>query len=194
MTTIIAGLFQQQSGSEDAVEELLRAGFAQEGISRFYVNPVAYRHHAPGKSAGAKESDTGVATGAVAGAAVGAATAPLLGPVGPVTGGLVGAHVGGLVGSMSKMKEHGDTGKHAEDVENAEPQRRSGMMVAVGVDGREQEDQVIGILRSLGAEDIERTDGTIDDGDWTDFDPEAPPTLVENLPERRYADQPDRRV
>jgi hypothetical protein len=192
--TIIAGLFQQQSEAEDTVEELLHAGFGRAQVSSFYVNPIGLRDVPPGKSQGAKESDRGVAVGAVAGGAVGAAVAPFLGPVGAVTGGLVGAHVGGLAGSMSKMKESGDPGEHAEDPENTAPLRHSGMMVAVGVDDGEQEDRAINVLRSRGAADIERAQGTIVDGDWSDFDPVAPPALLESRPDQPAARGPDQRI
>ncbi len=193
MSTIIAGLFQQQSEADDAVEELLRAGFGRAQVSSFYVNPVGLRDVPAGKSPGAKESDRGVAMGAVTGGAVGAAVAPFLGPVGAITGGLVGAHVGGLAGSMSKMKEPGDTGEHGEDPENAAPLRHSGMMVAIGVDDREHEDRAINVLRSRGAADLERTQGSIVDGDWNDFDPVAPPALIENPPEQSPASGPNQR-
>jgi hypothetical protein len=194
VTTIIAGLFQQQSEAENAVEELLHAGFGRAQISSFYVNPLGLRDVPPGKSRGAKESDRGVAMGAVAGAAVGATVAPFLGPVGAVTGGLVGAHVGGLAGSMSKMKEPGDTGDDVQDEENAAPVRHSGMLVAIGVADQQDEDRAINVLRSLGAGDIERAQGTLVDGDWSDFDPVAPPALIESLPEQPSASGPNQRV
>jgi uncharacterized membrane protein len=194
VTTIIAGLFQQQSEAENAVEELLHAGFGRAQVSSFYVNPLGLRDVPAGKSRGAKESDRGVAMGAAAGAAVGATVAPFLGPVGAVTGGLVGAHVGGLAGSMSKMKEHGDTGDDVQDEENAAPVRHSGMLVAIGVADQQDEDRALNVLRSLGAGDIERAQGTLVDGDWSDFDPVAPPALIENLPEQPSAVGPNQRV
>jgi hypothetical protein len=179
MATIIAGMFQQQESAQDAVGELLHAGFAGTRISSFYLSPFSVRDvESVGHSRGAKESYRGEAGGAAAGAAVGAAAASVLGPVGTVTGGLVGAHVGGMVGTMSKMKEQGDTGEHAEDPENAMPIRHSGMMVAVEVEDAAQEEQAIHLLRSLGATDLERTAGSIVDGDWTDFDPNSVPDLI----------------
>ena len=185
-TTIIAGRFEQQDAAGDAVEEFVRAGFMRERLASFYVNPRG-QHDAyliggdQEKSPGAKESGTGAAIGAAAGGAIGVAAAPLLGPVGVVTGGLVGAHVGGLVGSMSKMKERGESeesGDNEEDAGNAEPLRRSGMMVAAAVESDAQEEQALHLFRSLGAADIERSAGTIVNGDWTDFNPIEPPNLV----------------
>ncbi|HJV51333.1 MULTISPECIES: hypothetical protein [Oxalobacteraceae] len=199
MTNIIAGRFQQQSEVEDSIEELQRAGFARERISAFYVNPPGQHDTFPiggdrAQSPGAKQSGKGVAAGAAAGAAAGLAAAPFLGPVGAVTGGLLGAHVGGLVGSLSTMKEQGDTGEHAEDAENAAPIRKSGMMVAVAVDDPEHEDQVVNMLRSLGAADIERAQGIIENGDWRDFNPVEPPQLVESAPQQTQAAGPRQRV
>jgi len=182
-TTIIAGRFEQQASAAEALEELARDGFAREKLASFYVNPRGQHDIYPiggdqEQSPGAKESGTGVALGAAAGGAVGVAATPFLGPVGPITGGLVGAHIGGLVGSMSKMKEKGETGDNDEETENATPLRRSGMMVAAAVEDRAQEERAINLLCAMGAADIERANGTIADGDWKDFNPVEPPTLI----------------
>ena len=184
-TPIIAGRFQTQAEAEGAVEELQRAGLERAQISIFFVNPPGQHNAFPiggdrAISPGAKETDKGIAAGAATGAAVGAtAGTPLFGPVGTVTGGLVGAHVGGLIGSVSQMKEKGETGEHAEDEENAAPLRKSGMIVAVAIDGQEQEGHAINVLRSLGASDLERAEGMIENGDWSDFNPVVPPVLLQ---------------
>jgi len=199
MTTIIAGRFQEQAEADDTIAELLRAGFARERVSTFYCNPAGQHATYPiggdnDKSPGAKTSDKNTAAGAVAGAVVGIAATPILGPVGTVTGGLVGAHLGGLVGGLSGMKDKGDVGDHAEDVENAAPIRRSGMMVAVAVPDQEYEDRALQVLRTLGAEDIERAEGTIENGDWSDFDPMAPMELVQYAPEHARPSGPNQRA
>ncbi|HYD94795.1 MAG TPA: hypothetical protein VEC01_05675 [Noviherbaspirillum sp.] len=190
MSVIIAGRFEQQSQVEDSIEELVRAGFDRAQIVYFYVNPPGQHDLYPiggdhATSAGAHASDKGVATGAAAGAAVGIAATPFLGPVGTVAGGLLGAHVGGLVGGLSEMKDKGETGDDAEDADNAVPLRHAGMLLAVAVGDREYEDRAVHVLRSLGAADIERSEGTIADGDWTDFDPTSTPQLVRNAPEQK---------
>jgi hypothetical protein len=184
MTTIIAGRFQEQAQAQEVIDELLRAGFAREQLSTFYCNPPGQHDSYPiggdrDKSPGAKESDKGIAKGAAAGAAIGLAAAPVLGPVGAITGGLVGAHIGGLMGGMSEMKERGETGDNAEDIENAGGIRKSGVMVAASIGDHEYEERAINVLRSLGAGDIERAEGTITNGDWVDFDPVTPPILVQ---------------
>lgn len=187
MSTIIAGRFQEQIEVQSAIEKLQNAGFPADKISSFFVNPAGQHDLYPiggdhALSPGAKESDTGVAAGAIAGGVIGAATAPILGPVGPVTGGLLGAHVGGLVGSLSRMKEKGEaentSSDAADEVDNTEPVRKSGMLVAVSVNDDDRRNQAIELFRSLGAADLESAEGTIEDGDWNDFDPIAPPRFV----------------
>jgi hypothetical protein len=196
VNAIIAGRFQQQSEADDAMEELVRAGFARDRLASFFVNPAGQHATFPiggdqALSPGAKESGKGVAAGAATGAAVGLAATAALGPVGAI-GGLVGAHVGGLVGSLSEMKEKGDTGEHAEDAENATPPRKSGMMVAVALEEESAEERAISVLRSLGAADIERAQGILENGDWKDFNPVAPPTLVDFTPAQGPPQKPDR--
>ncbi|OGB24590.1 MAG: hypothetical protein A3I66_13975 [Burkholderiales bacterium RIFCSPLOWO2_02_FULL_57_36] len=184
MTTIIAGRFEQQARAHEVVSEMVRKGFSAAQISSFYVNPPGqHNQYAIGgdrdKSPGAKESPVGsaagMATGGTVGAAIGAATAPVSGPLGAVTGAFVGGHIGSLVGALNKMD---DNGKAVE--ENKVPIRQAGMVVAVSVPEPANEGQAIEVLRTLGAEDIERTEGTIVDGDWKDFDPISPPALIED--------------
>lgn len=199
MTTIIAGRLQQQSAVDDAIEELMRAGFPRERIASFYVNPPgqhdAYSYggdHAV--SAGAKETDKGAVLGVATGAVVGAAATSFLGPIGTITGGLLGAHVGGLIGSLAEMKEQGETGKHAEDIDNVAPLRHAGLLLGVVIDNCDQEDQVVRILNSFGAMDIEYAQGSIENGDWVDFDPVSPPALVQYAPEPRPPSGPNQRA
>ena len=189
MSTIIAGRFDQQTQAQDAIDKLQAAGFSNEKISSFFVNPAGQHGAFPiggdrPTSPGAKETGKGVAAGAAAGAAVGAAAASVVGPVGTVTGGLVGAHVGGLMGSLSQTEERNEKGE-ANDVENTQPQRKAGMLVAVSVADEEHEGRALDVLRSLGAVDLERNEGTIENGDWSDFNPVAPLRLIQPGAERR---------
>lgn len=199
MSTIIAGRFQQQTQIEHTIEELVRAGFARERISAFYVNPPGQHDSYPiggdhAESAGAHESGKGVAMGTATGAAVGAAATSFLGPVGAVTGGLVGAHVGNLVGSLSKMKERGETGEHGEDADNAVPIRHSGLLLAIAVDSADNVDHAANLLRSMGAVELEHAEGTIENGDWTDFDPTATPHLLQHAPQQPRPSGPNQRM
>ena len=181
MSNIIAGHFQLQDEIADARIALLRAGFAAERISAFYVNPAGQHdmYELGGdhdKSPGAKETDEGVvqggATGAVAGAVAGTAAIPVAGPLGPVVGALVGAHVGSLF-SFSKMKDAGEAEEGS--AENMRAPRKSGMMIAVEVIDSGQEQKALDVLRGLGAKDVERAEGSISGGDWRDFNPNSRP-------------------
>jgi hypothetical protein len=73
---------------------------------------------------------------------------------------------------MNAMHDDGEEG-------NNPPERHWGMMVAVGVENEEEADQAQHLLQSLGAVDIERAAGTIEDGDWQDFNPISTPHYIE---------------
>ena len=180
MATIIAGRFDEQSDVEAAVNALRGAGFPAEHISTFYVAPAGQhaRYRLGGdhdKSTGAEESTKGTAagttTGGLVGAAIGAVTTPLTGPLGAITGGLVGAHVGNLVGALGKMKDDGG--------DDTPPIRHAGLMVAVSTPNVDCEQRAIGILQQHGALELESSSGHIVRGDWEDFDPAAPPHLID---------------
>jgi hypothetical protein len=154
MSTIIAAHFQLQDDIDQARRALAGAGFPEDGISSLVE---------------------GAATGGVVGAALGAATIPVTGPLGPVVGGLVGAHVGSLF-SLSKMKEAGEGGEG--EAENLRTPRKPGMLIAVALGQPADEGRALEVLRRLGAHQIERAEGTIAGGDWTDFDPTSTPVPV----------------
>ncbi|MDB5777466.1 MAG: hypothetical protein JWP38_3599 [Herbaspirillum sp.] len=187
MSTIISGRFQTQDEISFAIGELEKIGFPRAAISSFYVNPAGQHDLYPiggdrAMSPGAKETAEGVAAGVSAGgavgAAVGAATAPVTGAAGPVFGALVGGHIGSLVGGMKSTKEHGESEEGAAGAENVLPQRTSGMLVAVATATPQQEEDAVALLCSLHGHQIERNDGTIVDGDWTDFDPLSTPHVI----------------
>ena len=185
MSTIVAGHFQLQAEIDNAREELMRAGFPEDRISAFFLNQPGQHDMTPiggdhALSPGAKETPTGLvegaATGGVVGAAIGAATLVVTGPLGPVVGGLVGAHVGSLY-SFSKMKEKGE-GEQGGVSENQFEARKPGMLVAVALDRPDDEQKALEVLQRLGSHHIERASGTIEHGDWTDFDPNSLPLLI----------------
>lgn len=177
MTTIIAGRFEQQDEVRRAVIAVQSAGFVSDRVTSFYVNPPGQhdlypvggdQDESPGSQDSDKGSAVGMGAGGVAGGAIGAAATPVMGPVGAVTGALVGAHIGSLIGAMSQT----DEAKEIPDV------RHSGMLVAVAVNNREEEQRAIDALRAAGGNDLERAAGSIVNGDWTDFDPLSPPIFV----------------
>ncbi|MES3024502.1 MAG: hypothetical protein V4857_23275 [Pseudomonadota bacterium] len=183
MSTIIAGHFQLQEEVERAKEELRNAGFGESRISAFFVNAPGQHDMTPiggdhAISPGASETPEGVvegtATGGAVGLAIGALTSPVTGPVGPIVGGLVGAHVGSLF-SFSKMKEAGEP---EEGGQNLRVPRVTGMLVAVALDAPADEARALDVLRDLGAHHIERAEGTIERGDWSDFDPRSMPVVI----------------
>ncbi len=188
MSTIIAGHFQLQQDIDRAREALVAAGFPEQRISSFFVNPPGQHNMLDiggdrDKSPGAKETDTtvakGVATGGAVGAVIGAATAPVTGPLGAVVGALVGGHVGSLY-SFSDMKEAGE--KEQGSIANQVEHRPSGMLVAVAIgdagDMLAEEQRAIDVLRGLGAHHIEEAEGEIVNGDWRDFNPLSLPVLI----------------
>jgi hypothetical protein len=183
MSTIVAGHFQLQDEADRARRELVGAGFPDDRISGFYVSTPGQHDMTPigGDniiSPGAKETPEGVAagtaTGGAVGAAIGAVTTPVTGPLGTVVGGLVGAHVGSLY-SFSKMKEKGE---QEDGGANAAEPRKAGMLVAVALSDPSEEGRALDLLRKLGANHIERAEGNIENGDWTDFNPNSLPVLI----------------
>lgn len=185
MSNIIAGRFEQQTLAEQAREEILRAGFSEDQVTTFYVNPPGQhdlyklggdRDESPGAQDSEKGLLKGGTTGAAVGAALGAATIPVFGPAGPIAGALVGAHVGDTAGAFSEMADNGNRADSPETL----PFRRAGMMLAVAADSEEEERRAVDVLRHLHAQDIELAEGTIANGDWEDFDPLQPPTLIEH--------------
>jgi hypothetical protein len=184
MSTIIAGHVETQPQVQQVIGELQRVGFSTEQIAYFYVNPPGQHDRYPiggdfEKSPGAEDTGKGAAAGVAVGAAAGLAASPAIGPLGP----LVGGYIGGLVGGLVETKD-GDE----ETPPNAPPhEHRSGLMVAVAADDEAMRSRAIELLRSMGAYDIELAEGTIQDGDWVDFDPVASPNVIElgNAPLRK---------
>ncbi len=183
MTKIIAGRFEQQSHAQNAVNEILRAGFSEDQVSSFFLTPAGQHGTYPlggdhDKSPGAENTapgrTAGMATGGAIGAAVGAVTTPLTGPLGAVTGAFVGAHIGSVAGSLSNMEDDGEAAARHQV-----PVRHAGMLVAVSVPDADAEERVIDTLRTLGAADIELSEGTIVNGDWADFDPASRPHFID---------------
>lgn len=182
MSTIIAGRFQSSEQADHAVETLVSQSLAREDISVFYVTPAGQHDATPiggddDESPGTEQAQHGAGTGALLGTGVGVAgvligvTAGLAAPMVAVAGlgaAAAGAYSGSLAGAMGGMM---DAGHHAI--------RHAGMMVAVNLGAGGNESDVIAALRAAGGVDVERTQGTWADGDWSDFDPTRPPHLID---------------
>ena len=139
------------------------------------------------ESAGTHEASSGamkgVAGGVGVGALVGAATIPVLGPAGPLLGAAVGAYTGSLVGALNKMKRseyHTDGSDREENINSTnEPiARKAGVLLAVAVATPAQRENAIQILR-VSALEIEEAEGTMNNGEWTDFNPSNPIKIAE---------------
>lgn len=189
MKTLIAGRYSQQAEADNAFRELLRAGFSVQDMSLFYVNPQGQHALYPvggdeDESAGTHEAKSGAVRGAVggvgAGTLVGAATMPVLGPAGPLLGAAVGAYTGSLVGALNNMDEAEASGEPVRDGREPDPDaepRKAGVMLAVAVETPAERDYAIEILREH-AEQVEAAEGTLQNGQWVDFDPLAPPRPI----------------
>src|SRR5215813_3556375 len=111
MSLIVAARFTTFPAAEDAAQRLFNAGFVQEDVTLFFVNPPG--QHAQFRPGGdtstdaeareeAKGAEMGIAIGAAGGAVVGvgifaAFSAPLI--MSLIAAG-VSAYVGSLVGAM----------------------------------------------------------------------------------------------
>lgn len=187
MANIIAGNFENNARATEAVEELVHSGLPAGDVCVFFLNPPGQHATYPvggdrEESPGARESDAGALKGAVAGGAVGlaagtaaAVATAALGPIAALAALGVGAYTGSLVGALSNTGK----GPEREAGKSAKPEpRHAGMLVAVRLNERISEDDVIEVLRRYGARDIERAQGTWRDGKWQDFNPLSSPQRV----------------
>lgn len=191
MSLIVAARFTTFPSAENAAQKLFDAGFVEEDVTLFFVNPRG--QHAryalggdTGTDAGAKEAPKGASTGVTIGAVVGAVAGvaifaafatPLL--VLLIAAG-VGAYVGSLVGAMLRTRETAKTGHHLAFHEEA---RASGVLVAVHVSPDNQLDAAR-VLREAGGLAIERAHGRWQQGRWADFDPRRTPEPLDEFSEK----------
>ncbi|SEK09096.1 hypothetical protein [Paraburkholderia diazotrophica] len=198
MSLIVAARFTTFPAAEDAAERLFAAGFVEEDVSLFFVNPRGQHARYPiggdqNKDAASvdvpKGAGMGVTVGAVIGAIVGvgiftAFSAPVL--VSAIAAG-VGAYIGSLIGAMYRTRDN-DTNMRPERVHYE--QRDSGVLLAVHVTPDTQQ-QAAQVLRDAGGASIERATGRWQQGRWADFDPTRPPQPVQA--DRSAGDRPRER-
>ena len=189
MKTIIVGRYTQQDQAQSAARELMRAGFPPRETTLFYFNPQGQHDIFPvggdeDESEGTHEASSGAVRGAVggvgAGTLVGAATIPVLGPAGPLMGAAVGAYTGSLVGALKNMEdadEHADSVPPGSEPGSEEPSRKAGVMVAVAIGSPQQRNDAIEILGEH-AEEVEESEGVIQESDWIDFNPLVPGKVI----------------
>jgi len=178
MSTILAAQYDTFDDAAQATNRLRAAGFEEDAISTFFNN--APGRHATFPIGGDEFADPEAHVldeGAAKGTAVGAGAAGLAGAAGgPVVAGAaagLGAYVGGLAGAAAQSQT-------SEDDEIPKIWRRpAGVMVAVALTHRSREGAALQALRDTGGLHIERAVGTIQNGNWLDFDPIAAPRLVD---------------
>jgi len=197
MTIIITGNFQQSTEARQVLSELEGSGFSVDQTTTFLVHPTetaALEQNSvvparPTVEDGhtAQEPDragAGAVSGSVVGSAIGivagVATIPLLGPGAALAGTAIGAYVGSLYGALSSLEDRRDTQAEStlEDSDHRRLARKPGMLVAVLANVSTEQDLAIRILRNHGATDIERLEGVISAGEWTDFNPRRPLKLL----------------
>jgi hypothetical protein len=141
MSLIVAARFTTFPAAEDAAQKLFNAGFVEEDVTLFFVNPRGQHARYPiggdtSTDAGAREAPKGAGMGVTIGAVVGAVvgvgifaafSAPLI--VSLIAAG-VGAYIGSLAGAMARTRDAGHAGHHSRFHEEL---RDSGVLVAVHV-------------------------------------------------------------
>ena len=150
---IVIGVFDAGDAAQGAVHALEAAGYAHDDISLV----MQQRGSAPEVGAGETKADQGMVAGVSAGAVLGglaglaALAIPGIGPIlaaGPIAvalGALSGAALGGLVGSFTGL---GVPTERAKEYEEAV--RAGGVVVAVKVADRQDEERATGVLQGYG--------------------------------------------
>ncbi|MBN3767714.1 hypothetical protein [Burkholderia sp. Ac-20365] len=186
MSLIVAARFTTFPAAEAAAERLFRAGFVEEDVSLFFVNPRGQHARFPiggdqNKDAASTDAPRGAGMGVTIGAVVGAVvgvgiftafSAPVL--VSAIAAG-VGAYIGSLIGAMYKTRGGGKGARHS--LAHHE-ERDSGVLLAVHVTPDSQH-KAAHMLREAGGASIERASGRWQQGRWADFDPTTPPQPVD---------------
>ncbi|MBC7779713.1 MAG: hypothetical protein H7125_06340 [Proteobacteria bacterium] len=180
MGTIASARFDGQAAAAQTVTALVEAGYPRDRISTFYLTPPgahdpAVEDEVIADSPGAEEAGGGSASGAGIGAVVGAAAAvaatPLIGPLAIVAGAGIGAYTGSLYGALGGMENKSDGADVPMKVDDEPAPLRSGMVVAVMVDGEAAASRADALFQSNGGTPFSPTNGMVSGGEWRDFDP-----------------------
>src|ERR687889_410240 len=180
MAKTVVGLFDSMAAAENAVRELTAEGLRGDEVSIVSKKPdgkgveVEYVEEDGHKQVEdmAKGAGTGAAIGGVAALLLSltALTIPGIGPVlaaGPlaalIAGAGVGAAAGALVRGLKRLGvEDDDAGTYAEGL------RRGGTLVTVNTDN-ERADRAVGVMRRLGAVEIDKRAAEWREGGWRSF-------------------------
>ncbi|PQV54990.1 hypothetical protein [Paraburkholderia sp. BL21I4N1] len=191
MSLIVAARFTTFPSAENAAQKLFNAGFVEEDVTLFFVNPRGQHARYPiggdtATDASAREAPKGAGLGVTIGAAAGAVvgvgifaafSAPIL--VSLIAAG-VGAYIGSLAGAMMRTRGGGTPGHRSPFHEET---RDSGVLVAVHVSPDNQFDAAR-VLREAGGAAVERATGRWQQGRWADFDPLKQPEPLNEYTER----------
>ncbi len=164
--TAVFGIYHSSVAAEQAVDSLVRSGFASTDISVLLADTGSTKEFAHTKDTKAPEgTTTGAATGGVIGgtlgvlAGIGALAIPGVGPLiaaGPIMAGLaglgVGGAVGGLVGALVGM---GIPEYEAKRYEGRV--KDGGTLLSVHCDTSDEVSRAKDLLKASGAEDIAST-------------------------------------
>jgi hypothetical protein len=184
MATTVIGLYDRLEDAQNAVSELVSAGFPREDISIVAADTEGKFKTYVGESSA--EGGEGVATGAGIGAAVGglgglligigALAIPGIGPVlaaGPLASALIGAGVGAVTGGL--LGALVDAGVPEEQANlYAEGVRRGGTLVKVTAP-EDRVDEANRIMDRFNPIDIDQRATTWRSENWNRFDPDATP-------------------
>lgn len=193
MAKTVVGLFDDFSGAQSVVQDLVNNGFAREDIS--IAANDATGEYAKYTDSGVNEMSgtaTGAATGAVLGGiggllvGLGALTIPGIGPIiaaGPLiatlTGAGVGAVAGGLIGALTDIGvPEEEAGYYAEGV------RRGGTLVTVRAEDH-LVDRAVEIMERHGAVNVEQRAAYWRESGWNSYTPQAQPYTAEEVARER---------
>jgi hypothetical protein len=197
----VFGIYTNADIAENAVDQLLAAGFSNSDISALLPDNDSTRAFAHEKNTKAPEGvTTGVTTGGIIGGAlgalagIGALAIPGIGPLiaaGPIVAALAGVGSGGIVGGVvGALVGMGIPEYEAKRFEGAV--RDGGVLVSVHCDTEQQIANAKKSLRDTGARDIsvtgEERSGAPDESDRerADFTSDTPrePAVVEPYEEK----------
>lgn len=178
MATIVAGRFDTFEQASEVARRLYARRFRTDDVSIFFLNPAGQHarfpiggdvHADPGARRGGSGAVLGLAAGLIVGGVIGAAVywyGLQWWPI-PLIGALVGAYLGALAGALSRMRNRRAQAQTYDA-------RDAGVIVAAHVTAQTA-DMAMSVLRDAGADDLQRTEGVWEDGEWRDFSPLAPP-------------------
>ena len=162
----VFGIYTSSDIAENAVDQLLAAGFTNSDISALLPDNDSTRAFAHEKNTKAPEGvTTGVTTGGIIGGAlgalagVGALAIPGIGPLiaaGPIVAALAGIGSGGIVGGVvGALVGMGIPEYEAKRFEGAV--RNGGVLVSVHCDSSQEISRAKQLMRDTGARDISVT-------------------------------------